>query len=158
MSDIFYMTREGLEKLQEEIKYLRTVRRPEIAKAIAEAREKGDLSENAEYHAAKEEQGHLEAKLVEMEGKLANARVMDESQVDLSKANILSTVEVLNKKVNKKMKFTLVSEAEANLKENKLSITSPIGKALLGKAIGEIGKAQTPGGVIEFEVLKITME
>ena len=100
MADIFYMTKEGLEKLQEEVKYLRTVRRPEIAKAIAEAREKGDLSENAEYHAAKEEQGHLEAKLAEMEAKLTNARLMDESKLDASKANILSTVEVLNKKVN----------------------------------------------------------
>jgi transcription elongation factor GreA len=158
MSDIFYMSKEGLEKLQEEVKYLRTVKRPEIARAIAEAREKGDLSENAEYHAAKEEQGHLEAKLSEMEGKLTNARVMDGSDVDLSKANILSTVEVLNKKANKKMKFTLVSEAEANLKEGKLSITSPIGKALLGKAIGDIAKAQTPAGAIDFEILKITME
>jgi transcription elongation factor GreA len=152
------MSKEGLEKLQEEVKYLRTVKRPEIARAIAEAREKGDLSENAEYHAAKEEQGHLEAKLSEMEGKLTNARVMDGSDVDLSKANILSTVEVLNKKANKKMKFTLVSEAEANLKEGKLSITSPIGKALLGKAIGDIAKAQTPAGAIDFEILKITME
>src|SRR5580658_8995835 len=120
MSDIFYMTREGLEKLQEEVKYLRTVRRPEIARAIAEAREKGDLSENAEYHAAKEEQGHIEARISEMETKLANARIMDERQLDNSKANILSTVEVLNVKMNKKMSFTLVSEAEANLKENKL--------------------------------------
>ena len=158
MSDIFYMTKEGLEKLQEEVKYLRTVKRPEIARAIAEAREKGDLSENAEYHAAKEEQGHLEAKLSEMEGKLTNARLMDGSDVDLSKANILSTVEVLNKKANKKMKFTLVSEAEANLKEGKLSVSSPIGKALLGKAVGDITKAQTPAGVIEFEILNITME
>ena len=157
MADIFYMTKEGLEKLQEEVKYLRTVKRPEVAKAIAEAREKGDLSENAEYHAAKEEQGHLEAKLSEMEGKLMYARVMNDSDVDLSKANILSTVEVLNKKMNKKMKFTLVSEAEADLKEGKLSITSPIGKALLGKKIGDIANAQTPAGVIEFEVLGITI-
>jgi transcription elongation factor GreA len=156
MSDIFYMTKAGLEKLQEEIKYLRTVRRPEIAKAIAEAREKGDLSENAEYHAAKEEQGHLEAKLSEMETKLANARIMDESMLDNSKANILSTVEVLNKKTNKKMTFMLVSEAEANLKENKLSVSSPIGKALLGKAVGEKTKAHTPGGELEFEILKIS--
>ena len=158
MSDIFYMTKEGLEKLQEEVKYLRTVKRQEIAKAIAEAREKGDLSENAEYHAAKEEQGHLEAKLAEMETKLASARVMDESKLDTSKANILSTVEVMNKKMNKKMKFTLVSEAEANLKENKVSISSPIGKALLGKAIGDIATAQTPAGEMQFEVLKITIE
>ncbi|MDB5282807.1 MAG: transcription elongation factor GreA [Bacteroidota bacterium] len=157
MSDIFYMTKEGLEKLQEEVKYLRTVRRKEIAKAIGEAREKGDLSENAEYHAAKEEQGHLEARIADMETKLANARIMDESKLDTSKANILSTLEVLNKKVNKKMTFTLVSEAEANLKENKLSVTSPIGKVLLGKTVGDKVKAITPGGEIEFEILKINL-
>ena len=152
------MTKEGMDKLHEEIKYLRSVRRPEIAKAIAEAREKGDLSENAEYHAAKEEQGHLEAKIAEMEAKLVNARVLDESEVDTSKASILSTVEVMNKKMNKKMKFTLVSEAEANLKEGKLSVSSPIGKALLGKEVGEKAKAQTPGGEMEFEILKIYIE
>ena len=157
MSGIFYMSKEGMEKLLEDIKYLRTVRRPEIAKAIAEAREKGDLSENAEYHAAKEEQGHLEAKLSEMEGKLANARIMEDSMLDASKANILSTVEVLNKKMNKKMKFTLVSEAEANLKEGKLSVSSPIGKALLGKEKGDKVKAFTPGGEIEFEILGISI-
>lgn len=152
------MTKEGMEKLQEEIKHLRSVKRPEIAKAIAEAREKGDLSENAEYHAAKEEQGHLEAKIAEMEAKLVNARVLDEKEVDTSKASILSTVEVMNKKMNKKMKFTLVSEAEANLKEGKLSVSSPIGKALLGKEVGEKTKAQTPGGEMEFEILKIYIE
>lgn len=157
MSGIFYMTKEGYEKLTEEVKYLKTVKRQEIAKAIAEAREKGDLSENAEYHAAKEEQGHLEAKIAEMESKLANARILDESKLDTSKAGILSTVEVLNKKMNKKMSFTLVSEAEANLKENKLSVTSPIGKALFGKSVGEIAKAQTPAGEIEFEILKISI-
>lgn len=157
MSGIFYMTKEGLEKLQEEVKYLKTVKRQEIAKAIAEAREKGDLSENAEYHAAKEEQGHLEAKIADMETKLASARIIDESKLDASKAGILSNVEVLNKKMNKKMKFLLVSEAEANLKENKLSVTSPIGKALLGKAEGDVVKAQTPGGELEFEILKITL-
>ncbi len=157
MSDIFYMTKEGLEKLQDEIKHIRSVKRLEVAKAIAEAREKGDLSENAEYHAAKEEQGHLEAKLAELENKLANARIMDESMLDASKAGILSTVEVLNKKMNKKMKFMLVSEAEANLKENKLSVSSPIGKALLGKEVGDVVKAHTPGGEMEFEILKISI-
>jgi transcription elongation factor GreA len=157
MQDIFYMTKEGLEKLQQELQHLKTVRRKEIARAIAEAREKGDLSENAEYHAAKEEQGHLEAKISEMETKFSNARVMDERQLDASKANILSTVEVMNLKLNKKMMFTLVSEAEANLKENKLSVSSPIGKALLGKSIGAKVKAHTPGGDIEFEILKITI-
>ncbi len=157
MSGIFYMTKEGLEKLQEEVKYLKTVKRQEVARAIAEAREKGDLSENAEYHAAKEEQGHLEAKIVEMESKLANARMIDESKLDASKAGILSTVEVLNIKMNKKMSFILVSEAEANLKESKLSVSSPIGKALLGKAVGDIATANTPGGEILFEILKISI-
>ncbi len=157
MSGIFYVTKEGMEKLVEELKYLKSVKRPEVARAIAEAREKGDLSENAEYHAAKEEQGHLEAKISEMETQLAGARVMDESKLDISKAGILSTVEVMNLKLKKKMSFTLVSEAEANLKENKISVTSPIGKALLGKAIGEKAKAQTPGGEMEFEILKISL-
>jgi len=155
MSGIFYMSKEGFEKLQEELKYLKFVKRKEVARAISDAREKGDLSENAEYHAAKEEQGHIEAKISEMENKLSNARVMDDRQMDTSKANILSTVEVLNVKMNKKMTFTLVSEAEANLKENKLSVSSPIGKVLLGKSVGDRVKAVTPGGEIEFELLKI---
>lgn len=157
MSGVFYMTKEGYEKLQDEVKHLRTVKRQEAAKAIAEAREKGDLSENAEYHAAKEEQGMLEAKISEMETKLANARIMDESKMDASKAGILSTVEVLNKKTKKTMSIMLVSEAEANLKENRLSNTSPIGKALMGKAVGDIAVAQTPAGTIEFEILKISI-
>ena len=156
MSGIFYMSKEGLEKLQEELKYLKFVKRKEVARAISEAREKGDLSENAEYHAAKEEQGHVEAKIAEMEAKLSNARVMDDRQMDTSKANILSTIEVLNVKMNKKMTFTLVSEAEANLKENKLSVSSPIGKVLLGTSVGAKVKAQTPGGEMEFVVLNIT--
>ena len=155
MSGIFYMSKEGFEKLQEELKYLKFVKRKEVVRAISDAREKGDLSENAEYHAAKEEQGHIEAKISEMENKLSNARVMDDRQMDTSKANILSTVEVLNVKMNKKMTFTLVSEAEANLKENKLSVSSPIGKVLLGKSVGDRVKAVTPGGEIEFELLKI---
>jgi transcription elongation factor GreA len=155
MSGIFYMTREGLDKLAAEVKNLKSVKRKEIAKAIAEAREKGDLSENAEYHAAKEEQGHLEARISELEDQLSNARIIDESKLDNSKANILSKVEVLHTKMNKKMTFTLVSEAEADLKENKLSITSPIGKALLGNTVGTKVKAHTPAGDIEFEILNI---
>ena len=154
---VFYMTKEGFEALEQEVKYLRTVRRKEVAKAIAEAREKGDLSENAEYHAAKEEQGHLEAKIAEMETKLANARIMDERNIDTSKVGILSKVEVMNKKMNKKMVFTIVSEAEANLKESKISSSSPIGAALMGKAVGDIAKANTPGGIMEFEVLGISI-
>lgn len=157
MSGIFYMTKEGYEKLQEDIKYLRTVKRPETARAIAEAREKGDLSENAEYHAAKEEQSLLEAKIAELEGRLGSARIMEDSMLDASKVGILCTVEVMNKKLNKKMTFTIVSEAEANLKENKLSSTSPIGKALMGKKIGEVAKAITPAGEMLFEVLNISI-
>ncbi|MDW8273946.1 MAG: transcription elongation factor GreA [Chitinophagales bacterium] len=152
---IHYMTKEGYEALEKEVKYLSTVRRKEVANAIAEAREKGDLSENAEYHAAKEEQSHLEAKIAELENKLANARIIDESKVDTSKVGILSKVEVLNRKLNKKMTFTIVSEAEANLKENKISSTSPIGAALMGKKVGDVAKAQTPAGLVEFEVLNI---
>ncbi len=152
---VYYMTKEGYEALEREVKHLKTVRRPEVARAIAEAREKGDLSENAEYHAAKEEQGHLEAKISEMETKLASARIMDESKIDVSKVGILSKVEVLNKKMNKKMTFTIVSEPEANLKESKISSTSPIGAALMGKKIGEVATANTPGGAIDFEILAI---
>jgi transcription elongation factor GreA len=154
---VFYITKDGMDKLQEEVRYLRNVRRKEVAKAIAEAREKGDLSENAEYHAAKEEQSHLEAKIVEMENKLANARVMDETKIDISKAGLLCKVEVLNTKINKAMTFTLVSEAEANLKEGKLSISSPIGKALFGKAKGDKVMAQTPAGAVEFQITNISL-
>jgi len=154
---IFFMTKEGYEALEAEVKYLRNVRRSEVARAIAEAREKGDLSENAEYHAAKEEQGHLEAKISEMETKLASARIMDESKIDTSKVGILSKVEVMNKKLNKKMVFTVVSEAEANLKEQKISSSSPIGAALMGKKVGEVATANTPAGAMQFEVLSISI-
>ncbi|OJV26262.1 MAG: transcription elongation factor GreA [Bacteroidetes bacterium 37-13] len=152
-----YMTKEGYEALERELKYLSTVRRKEVANAIAEAREKGDLSENAEYHAAKEEQGYLEAKIVELETQFASARILDESKLDTSKVGVLSKVEILNKKTNKKMVFTIVSEAEANLKENKISSTSPIGAALLGKEVGDIAQAQTPAGILELKVLNISI-
>ncbi|MBS1619670.1 MAG: transcription elongation factor GreA [Bacteroidetes bacterium] len=155
MSDIQYVTKEGYEALVNELKYLKSVKRPEISKAIAEAREKGDLSENAEYHAAREELALLEAKISEMEGKVGSARVMDESKVDISKVGILTKVDVMNNKLAKKQTFTIVSEAEANLKEGKISITSPIGKALVGKKVGEKAVAQTPAGAMEFEVLSI---
>ncbi|MBS1595424.1 MAG: transcription elongation factor GreA [Bacteroidetes bacterium] len=155
MSDIQYVTKEGYEALVNELKYLKSVKRPEISKAIAEAREKGDLSENAEYHAAREELALLEAKISEMEGKVGSARVMDESKVDISKVGILTKVDVMNNKLGKKQTFTIVSEAEANLKEGKISITSPIGKALVGKKVGEKAVAQTPAGAMEFEVLSI---
>jgi transcription elongation factor GreA len=155
--DINYMTKEGYEALAAELKEMKTVRRPAVSQAIAEAREKGDLSENAEYHAAREELALLEAKIAETEGKLGSARVLDESKVDTSKVSVLTKVEVMNKKLNKKQIFTIVSEAEANLKESKISSTSPIGKALLGKHIGESAVAQTPGGAMEFEVLNISI-
>ncbi len=155
MADIQYVTKDGYEALVNELKYLKSVKRPEISKAIAEAREKGDLSENAEYHAAREELALLEAKISEMEGKVGSARVMDESKVDVSKVGILTKVDVMNNKMGKKQTFTIVSEAEANLKEGKISITSPIGKALVGKKIGEKAVAQTPAGAMEFEVLSI---
>jgi transcription elongation factor GreA len=155
MSDIQYMTKDGYEALVAELKHMKSVRRPEISRAIAEAREKGDLSENAEYHAAREELGHLEARISEMEGKVGSARVMDEKNVDTSKVGILTKVEVMNKKLNKKQLFTIVSEAEASLKDGKISIGSPIGKALVGKKKGEKAVAQTPAGAMEFEVLSI---
>jgi len=157
MSDIQYMTKDGYEALVADLKHMKSVKRPEISRAIAEAREKGDLSENAEYHAAREELAHLEARISEMEGKVGSARVMDEKNVDTSKVGILTKVEVMNKKMNKKQLFTIVSEAEASLKDGKISITSPIGKALLGKKTGEKAIAQTPGGAMEFEVLGISI-
>ena len=151
------MTKGGYEALEKEVKYLKTVKRPEVSNAIAEAREKGDLSENAEYHAAREELGHLEAKISVLESQFAMARIMDESKMDISKVGVLSKVEVHNKKLNKKQTFFLVSEAEADLKASKISITSPIGKSLIGKKVGEIATAQTPAGPMEMEVLTISL-
>ncbi len=149
------MTKEGYDKLKKELEELKSNGRAEAAKAIAEAREKGDLSENAEYDAAKDAQGMLEAKISEMDKIMANARILDESQLDTSKVTILSTVKLLNKKVNKEITYTLVSKAEADLKSKKISVDSPIGQGLLGKKVGESVQISTPGGQIEFEVLKI---
>jgi transcription elongation factor GreA len=155
MSDIHYMTKDGYDALERELKEMKTVKRPNISKAIAEAREKGDLSENAEYHAAREELALLEAKIASVENQFATARIMDETKVDLSKVGILTKVDVQNKKLNKKQTFTLVSEAEADVKLGKISITSPIGKALVGKTIGDTAIAQTPAGPMELEILNI---
>ena len=152
-----YYTKEGLDKLKEELNELRTKGRSEIAQAIAEARDKGDLSENAEYDAAKDAQGHLEAKIAQLEETLGNARVIDESSIDTSKVSILSTVKIKNKKNGATMSYTLVSEEEADLKKNKISVQSPIGKGLLGKKPGESAKITTPAGEIEFEVLDISL-
>ena len=157
MSDISYMTQEGYDKLSTELEELKTKGREEVAKAIAEAREKGDLSENAEYDAAKDAQGMLEMKINEMEKSLASARIIDKSQLDTSKITILSKVTMKNLKVNKEVTYTLVSEAEANLKEKKISVDSPIGKGLLGKEKGDIAAIVTPAGEVKFEIIDITM-
>jgi len=152
-----YMTKEGYDKLKGELNELKTTGRANAAKAIAEAREKGDLSENAEYDAAKDAQGHLEAKINQLEKMMAEARILDESQLDTSKVTILSNVKLLNKKNNKEITYKLVSKAESDLKAKKISVDSPIGKGLLGKKVGEIAEITTPGGVIQFEVLDISI-
>ncbi len=152
---VSYLTPEGYEKLKNELEHLKTKGREEVAAAIAEAREKGDLSENAEYDAAKDAQGLLELKINEMEKVMASARILDKSQLDTSNVTILSTVKIKNKKNNKEVEYTLVSESEANLKEKKISVTSPIGKGLLGKAVGDIAQITTPAGAIDFEIMSI---
>lgn len=157
MANYTYLTQRGYEKLKAELEELKTTGRMEAARAIAEARAQGDLSENAEYDAAKDAQGLLELKISEMEAVLSNARVIDESQLDTSKVAILSNVTIQNLKTGKEMTYKLVSETEADAKLMKISVTSPIGQGLLGKQIGEIAKITTPGGVMEFKVLDITL-
>ncbi len=156
MSEIRYFSKEGLDKLKQELHELQTKGRADMARQIAEAREKGDLSENAEYDAAKEAQGHLEARIVRLESDLANARVLDTTNLDTSKALILSKVKVLNKKFNKEFIYTLVSANEADLKAGKISVDSPIGKGLLGKEVGDVAKINIPAGILELEVLEIS--
>lgn len=156
MADINYFTKEGLEKLKVELQQLKTVERKKVTQQIAEARDKGDLSENAEYDAAKEAQGMLEMKIAKMEEMLASARILDDSKIDNSKALILSTVTVKNLNNNSTMKYRLVSEEEANLKELKISVSSPIGKGLLGKTVGEIAEIKVPAGLLKLEVLEIS--
>ncbi len=155
MSTFSYYTAEGLKKLREELNYLKDVERPRASQAIAEARDKGDLSENAEYDAAKEAQGMLEMKISKMEETLANARVIDESQLDVSKVLVLSTVRIKNLNNNMEMNYTLVAESEADLKSGKISVNSPIGKGLLGKKVGETAEVVVPNGTLKFEVLSI---
>jgi transcription elongation factor GreA len=156
MSQVTYYTEEGLRKLKEELHAMKTVHRPAISDQIAEARDKGDLSENAEYDAAKEAQGLLEMKISKMEAIIANARVIDESTIDTSKVFILSRVKIKNISNNMEMEYTLVAENEADLKAKKISIDSPIGKGLLGKKVNEIADVQTPNGVVKFEILDIS--
>lgn len=158
MSGINYLTKEGYEKLKAELDEMKTKGRKEVAAAIAEAREKGDLSENAEYDAAKDAQGMLELKISEMEKVLSNSRILDASQLDMSKVTVLSNVLIKNTKTGKTVKYTLVSESEADLKAKKISVSSPIGKGLLGKEVGEIATIETPRGNIDFEVMEISID
>jgi transcription elongation factor GreA len=155
MSTVSYYTAEGLKKLREELNHLKDVERPRASQAIGEARDKGDLSENAEYDAAKEAQGMLEMKIAKMEETLANARLIDESQLDVSKVLVLSKVRIKNLANNMEMNYTLVAESEADLKSGKISVSSPIGRGLLGKEVGDIAEVSVPNGKIQFEILSI---
>ncbi len=157
MSEILYVSEEGLAKMKEELAHLVGVERPNASKAIGEAREKGDLSENAEYDAAKEAQGLLELRIRILEGEIGNARILDTSQIDKSKVSVLSKVKVRNLKMKKEFTYHLVSESESDLKQSKISIKSPIGAALLGKSKGEKVQIQIPAGTMELEVLDITL-
>ena len=157
MSNIQYFTQDGLNALKEELSQLKHVERPKIIQAIAEARDKGDLSENAEYDAAKEAQGHLEDKIAQMDHVLANARVIDSSQINTEKVSILCRVKVKNHNVGKEAVYQLVSETEANLKEGKISVKSAIGMGLLGHKIGDICEIQVPAGFVKLEILDITL-
>lgn len=157
MSGVNYMTKEALEQLRADLQRMKGVERPAAARAIAEAREKGDLRENAEYDAAKEAQGILEAKIAVMEGQLAQARVLDESAVDTSKVSILTKVKLTNMSTKKQVTYQIVSETEADLKAGKISVTSPIGKGLLGKAVGEVAEVTVPAGVMKFKVEDISI-
>lgn len=155
MSDYNYLTKDGFDRLMNELEDLRTRGRSEAARAIAEARDKGDLAENAEYHAAKDEQGMLELKISELERTLSNARVLDASQIDTSHVVLLAKVTIKNLKNNSKMTYQLVSETEADLKAKKISVGSPMGQGLLGKAIGDVASVDTPAGPMQFEILDI---
>jgi transcription elongation factor GreA len=158
MADTNYVTQETFEKMQEELHQLKAVERPAASKAIAEAREKGDLKENAEYDAAKEAQGMLEAKIKYLEGVIATARILDESNIDFSRVSILTKVTLTNMATNKQVTYQIVSEKEASLKDGKISVTSPIGKGLLGKSVGQIAEITVPNGKLIFEVLEISRD
>lgn len=155
MSKIQYLSQEGYDKLDAELKDLKTRGRKEVAEDISEARSKGDLSENAEYDAAKEAQGHLEDRITKLEDALANARILDTKDLDLSQVRVLTKVTILNKKMGKEMQYTLVSPNEADFKANKISIESPIGKSLVGKKVGDVVEVTVPAGTLELEIKKI---
>ena len=157
MSDIIYLSKKGYDDLKEELNNLKTVDRPNVINQIAEARDKGDLSENAEYDAAKEAQGLLEARIAKLEVDLSNSRVIDESKLDNSKVSLLSVVAIKNLANNSEMSYTIVSESEADLSQKKISASSPIGKGLIGKEVGDIVDIIVPNGTIQFEILKISL-
>ena len=157
MSGFIYLSKEGMEKLKDELNYLKSIERPKIINQIAEARDKGDLSENAEYDAAKEAQGLLEARIARLENELSKSRVIDEKNIDLSTTKLLTTVKIENIQSKQKMSYTLVSESEADLKNKKISISSPIGRGLMGKKVGEIVDISVPSGAIKFKILDITI-
>ena len=154
---IVYMTEEGYKKMLEEITFLETVKRPEISRQIAEARDKGDLSENAEYDAAKEAQGLLEMKIAQLKDKVANARMIDDTKLNTHTVQILNKVKIKNTKNNAVMQYMLVSESEANLKEGKIAVSTPIGKGLHGKKVGDIAEIQVPSGIMTFEIIDISI-
>ncbi len=156
MADIQYVTKETLEQMKSELQRMKTVDRPAASRAIADAREKGDLKENAEYDAAKESQGLLEAKIAALEGSLATIRVIDESNIDTSKVSILTKVKLTNLNTKKQVTYQLVSEKEADLKAGKISVTSPIGKGILGKLVGDTAEVQAPAGVLKFRIEEIS--
>jgi transcription elongation factor GreA len=157
MSDVTYLTQDGLNKLKKQLEQLMNVERPKISKQIGEAIEKGDISENAEYDAAKDAQGMLEAKIAQLKSKVANARILDESKIDTSKVQILNKVTIKNQKNNSTMKYTLVPESEANLKEGKISVQTPIAKGLMGKKVGDVVEIKVPSGIIPFEIVDISI-
>ena len=158
MAEIKYYSKDGLQKLKDELQHMITVERPAISAAIAEERDKGDLSENAEYDAAKEAQGLMEAKIAKLQALIANARLLDESKIDTSKVLLLSKVEFINLALKKSMTYEIVPESEANIKVGKLSITSPIAKGLLGKKVGDIAEIEVPAGTMKLQITKITRD
>ena len=156
MSKTSYITEDGLQKLKSELERMVNIERPSISRQIAEARDKGDLSENAEYDAAKDAQGMLEMRIARLEEIIANSRVLDETKIDISKVQILNKIKIKNKKTNVILEYTIVSETEANLKEGKLAVSSPIAMALIGKKVGDIVETTVPSGQVSFEILHIS--
>ena len=154
---VTYMTAEGLQKLKEELQFLEGTERPRVIAAIAEARDKGDLSENAEYDAAKEEQGHLESKIAHLKAKIMDARIIDESAIKTDEVQILTRVRVKNLKNGAEKVYQLVTEGEANILEGKIAVTTPIAKGLMGKKVGDVAEVRVPAGIMQFEILEISI-